>query len=153
MGAGGGAGSPELCSRGGAAPEKTGLGLPGADSNGVWVGRHLRGMRKALVAMGRWFGAPSVTLVGDGGSAAQGSPVLTCSGSYGAPWLRELAQKQAGVGAQLTGGVEAAGAVAQAVGDELRWRRWRGGRGQRAAEILRASELQVSMRGGAVKMV
>ena len=50
-------------------------------------------------------------------------------------------------------GVEAAGAVAQAVGDELRRRRWRGGRGQRAAEILRASELQVSMRGGAVKMV
>ena len=103
-GAGGGAGSPELCSCGGAAPEKTELGLPGADSNGVWVGRHLRGMRKALVAMGRWFGAPSVTLVGDGGSAAQGSPVLACSGSYGAPWLRELAQKQEGVGAQLTGG-------------------------------------------------
>ena len=75
-------------------PEKTELGLPGADSNGVWVGRHLRGMRKALVAMGRWFGAPSVKLVGDGGSAAQGSPVLARSGSYGAPWLRELAQKQ-----------------------------------------------------------
>ena len=71
---------------------------------GVWVGRHLRGMRTALVAMGRWFGAPSVTLVGDGSSAAQGSPVLACPGSYGAPWLRELAQKQEGVGAQLTGG-------------------------------------------------
>ena len=58
-------------------------------------------MRRALVTMGRWFGAPSVTLVGDGGSAAQGSPVLARSGSYGAPWLRELAQKQEGVGAQI----------------------------------------------------
>ena len=70
----------------------------------VWVGRHLRGMCKALVAMGRWFGAPSVTLVGDGGSAAQGSPVLVCSGSYGAPWLRELLKKQEDVGAQLAEG-------------------------------------------------
>ena len=61
-------------------------------------------MRKALVAMGRWFGAPSVTLVGDGGSAAQGSPVLACPGSYGAPWLRELAQKQEGVGRSSPGG-------------------------------------------------
>jgi hypothetical protein len=61
-------------------------------------------MHKALVAMGRWFGAPSVTLVAYGSSAAQGSPVLACSGSYSAPWLRELAQKQEGVGAQLTEG-------------------------------------------------
>ena len=61
-------------------------------------------MRKALVAMGRWFGAPSVTLVGHGGSVAQGSPVLACSSSYGAPWLRELAKKQKDVGAQLTEG-------------------------------------------------
>ena len=66
-------------------------------------------MRKALVAMGRWFGAPSVTLVGDGGSAAQGSPVLVCPGSYGAPWLRELEQKQEGVGAQLTEGLRQPG--------------------------------------------
>ena len=51
---------------------------------------HHHGMRKALVAMGRWFGAPSVTLLGDGGSAAQGSPVLACSGSYGAANFSEL---------------------------------------------------------------
>ena len=31
-------------------------------------------MRNALAATGRRFGAPGVTLVGDGGSAAQGSP-------------------------------------------------------------------------------
>jgi len=148
--AGGGAGSPELCSRGGAAPEKTELGLPGADSNGDWVGRHLRGMRKALVAMGRWFGAPSVTLVGDGGAGLAGAGVfrlLRCALATGTS-----AEARGGRGAAHRG-VEVAGAVAQAVGDELRRRRWRGGRGQRAAEILRASELQVSMRGGAVKMV
>ena len=85
-------------------PEKTELGLPGADSNGGWVGRHLRGMRKPLVASGGGFEASSVKLAEDGGSAAQGSPVLACSGSYGAPWLRELAKKQEDVGAQLTEG-------------------------------------------------
>ena len=47
-------------------------------------------MRKALVAMGRWFGAPSVTLVGDGGSAAQGSP------AFGS--LAKLGSKQGGFG-------------------------------------------------------
>ena len=62
--------APAACSRSGAALEKTELGLPGADSNGGWVGRHLRGMRKPLVALGGGFEASSVKLVGDGGSAA-----------------------------------------------------------------------------------
>ena len=93
MGAGRRRNVPAACSRGGAAPEKTELGLPGADSNGGWVGRHLRSMRKPLVASGGAFEASSVKLAEDGGSAAQGSPVLAGFGSYGAPWLRELAQK------------------------------------------------------------
>ena len=46
-GAGGGAGSPELCSRGGAAPEKTELGLPGTDSSGAGVWKYLHGTREA----------------------------------------------------------------------------------------------------------
>ena len=41
-GAGGGAGSPELCSRGGVAPEKTELGLPETDSSGAGVDPHRR---------------------------------------------------------------------------------------------------------------
>ena len=86
--------APAAYSRGGAASEKTELGLPVADSSGGWVGRHLRGMRKPLVASGGGFEVSSVKLAEDGGSAAQGSPVLAGFGSYGAPWLRELAQKE-----------------------------------------------------------
>ena len=59
---------PEACSRGGAAPEKTELGLLVADSSGIWVGRHLRGMRKALVATGRLLGSTS----GQGGPRTNG---------------------------------------------------------------------------------
>ena len=76
--------APAACSRGGAAPEKTELGLPGADSNEGWVGRHLRGMRKPLVASGGGFEASSVKLVGDGGSVAQGSPKQAVRGLQGA---------------------------------------------------------------------
>ena len=61
-------------------------------------------MRKPLVALGGGFEASSVKLAEDGGSAAQGSPVLAGSDSYGAPWLREIAQKQEGVRAQHTEG-------------------------------------------------
>ena len=39
--------SPELCSRGGAAPEKTELGLPGTDSSGAGVWKYLHGTREA----------------------------------------------------------------------------------------------------------
>ena len=97
--------SPEGVSRGGARLGLAGVGRKWPSGHEIEHGlalEHARGTRNALVAMGWWFGAPSVTLVGDGGSAARGSPVLACSGSYGAPWLRELAQKQEGVGAQLT---------------------------------------------------
>ena len=80
----GGAGHRSPLLRGGAtrgSPDFGVLGVPGLGlGRGLAVGHH-HGMRKALVAMGRWFGAPSVTLLGDGGSAAQGSPVLARSGS------------------------------------------------------------------------
>ena len=81
------------CSRGGVAPEKTELGLNGADSNGGWVGRHLRGMRKPLVASGGGFEASSVKLVRDGGSVAQGSP------SFGS--LAKLGSKEGGFGSGM----------------------------------------------------
>ena len=34
-----------------------------------------RSVHNAPAATGRWFGAPGVALIGDGGSAAQGSTV------------------------------------------------------------------------------
>ena len=69
------------------------LGLPGVKKGKTWVGRHLRDTRNALVVLWRWFGAPSGMLAEDGGSAAQGSLALACSGPYGAPGQRNLVQK------------------------------------------------------------
>ena len=69
------------------------LGLPGVKKGKTWVWRHLRNTRNTLVVLWRWFGAPSEMLAEDGGSAAQGSPALACSGPYGVPGLRNLAQK------------------------------------------------------------
>ena len=65
---------------------------------GLGLGRGLAGevassMRNPLVVLWRCFGAPSGMLAEHGGSAAQGSPALACSGPYGAPGLRNLAQK------------------------------------------------------------
>ena len=73
--------APAACSRGGESPACGVSGVPGLRSAWDLVVDVARGMRKALEATGRWLGAPSVTLVGDGGSAAQGSPVLARSGS------------------------------------------------------------------------
>ena len=69
------------------------LVLPGVKKGKTWVGRHLCDTRNALVVLWRWFGAPSGMLAEDGVSAAQGSPALVCSGPYGVPGLRNLAQK------------------------------------------------------------
>ena len=44
---------------------------------GAWpelAKRALQGPNRDAVGLGRWFGAQSMMLVGDGGSAAQGSP-------------------------------------------------------------------------------
>ena len=49
-GAGGGAGSPELCSRGGAAPAKVDLGHPGSILDRVWPGREYTRRRTHLGA-------------------------------------------------------------------------------------------------------
>ena len=39
-------------------------------------------MRKPLVVLWRWFGAPSATLIGDGGSAAAGNAGELALGSF-----------------------------------------------------------------------
>ena len=45
-------------------------------------------MRKPLVVFWRWFGAPSATLVGDGGSAAAGNAgELALGGSEAGIWV------------------------------------------------------------------
>ena len=64
------------------------LGLPGVRKGKTWVGRHIRDTRNALVVLWRWFGAPSVTLVGDGGSAAAGNAgELALGGSKAGIWV------------------------------------------------------------------
>jgi len=72
-GAGGGAGSPELCSRGGAAPEKTESGLPVVVSGRGWVLEHARGTSNPL-----GYSAGRCGVRGDarggGGGLAQQSP-------------------------------------------------------------------------------
>ena len=75
--------SPEGVSRGGARLGLAGVGRKWPSGHEIERGlalEHARGTRNALVAMGWWFGAPSVTLVGDGGSAAQGSTVCRSLG-------------------------------------------------------------------------
>ena len=45
-------------------------------------------MRKPLVVLWRWFGAPSATLVGDGGSTAAGNAgELALGGSEAGIWV------------------------------------------------------------------
>ena len=76
--------APAACSRGGAAPEKTELGLPGADSNGGWVGRHLRDMHNPPEATERRIGAWSDLGKARGGAGPWGSPASGCAGRSGA---------------------------------------------------------------------
>ena len=61
--------SQETCSRGGAAPEKAKLGLPGADSSGAEVSKHLHGTRDLQVALAKLGEVWSSGFVGGGGPA------------------------------------------------------------------------------------
>ena len=47
----------------------------------AWAWEWVRIMRNPLVVLWRWLGAPSATLVGDGGSAAAGNAGVRCLGS------------------------------------------------------------------------
>ena len=95
--------APAACSRGGAAPEKTELGLPGADSNGGWVGRHLRDMRNPPKAMERRIGAWSDLGKARGGAGPWGSPANERARSAGlrlgpgSIWVRAQSQTKARV--------------------------------------------------------
>ena len=143
--------SPAARSRGGARPEKTELGLPGADSNGGWVGWHLRCMRKPLVAKSGHGDGWSVELNGGGGWARRGlagasrpgfsrdysipnrvqkvwEKVLTLT--RGAWWPERLCRMDAGVVVR---------------------RRWGGTRGPGGAGLLRAPGPHGSTIGGAAK--
>ena len=55
-------------------------------------------MRNPLVVLWRWLGAPSATLVGDGGSAAAGNAGVRCLGFVVGHGLRQLMQKEEGAG-------------------------------------------------------
>ena len=76
--------APAACSHGGATPEKTELGLPGVDSNGGWVRRHLRCMRKPLVAKSGHRDGWSVELDGRAARRGEVSPDLARIGRSGA---------------------------------------------------------------------
>ena len=83
--------SPEGVSRGGARLGLAGVGRKWPSGHEIERGlalEHARGTRNALVAMGWWFGPPSVTLVGDGGSAAAGNASeLVLGGSEAGVWV------------------------------------------------------------------
>ena len=83
--------SPEGVSRGGARLGLAGVGRKWPSGHEIERGlalEHARGTRNALVAMGWWFGHPSVTLVGDGGSAAAGNAgELALGGSEAGVWV------------------------------------------------------------------
>ena len=98
------AGGSVLRWRGLSSPEFAAYGVPGVNPAGVWLWGGRCDTRKPPEAKARWIRTRGGALDGDGGSGRRTSSALACSGSYGAPWLRELAQKQEGVGAQLTGG-------------------------------------------------
>ena len=82
---GGGAARRNSLFRGGAWPEVANLGLPGVNPARVWVGWHLRGMRKPLEAkagLGRaWAGLATAR----GGLRGGASPARACRGCWGAP--------------------------------------------------------------------
>ena len=64
----------------------------------AWAWEWVRIMRNPLVVLWRWLGAPSATLVGDGGSAAAGNAGVRCLGSVVGHGLRQLVQKEEGDG-------------------------------------------------------
>ena len=54
----------------------------------AWAWEWVRIMRNPLVVLWRWLGAPSATLVGDGGSAAAGNAgELALGGSEAGIWV------------------------------------------------------------------
>jgi len=97
------AGGSVLRWRGLSSPEFVVYGVLGVNPAGVWLWGGQCDTRKLPEAKARWIRTRGGALDGDGGSGRRTSSALACSGSYRAPWLQELAQKQGGVGAQLTG--------------------------------------------------
>ena len=143
--------SPAAHSRGGARPEKTELGLPGADSNGGWVGWHLRCMRKPLVAKSGHGDGWSVELGGGGGSARRGlagasRPVF--SRGYSIP---NRAQKVREKVLTLTRGSWWPERLCRVDAGVVVRRRWGGTRGPGGAGLLRAPGPHGSTSGGAAK--
>ena len=96
------------------------LGLPGVRKGKTWVGRHIRDTRNALVALWRWFGAPSVTLVGDGSSAATGNAgELALGGSKAGVWVYGFGVRAQGQRRPWQGTVGLGSAAARSAAAEL----------------------------------
>jgi hypothetical protein len=90
--------------RGGVPPELVELGLPGADSSGVWVRKGLCDTRSppgTFAGLGEVRGGACCD---GGGPARRGSPACGVLAVVVAYMLRELAQKRGEVGVCLTEG-------------------------------------------------
>ena len=128
--------SPAARSRGGARPEKTELGLPGADSNGGWVGWHLRCMRKPLVAKSGHGDGWSVELNGGGGSARRGLTGASRPGFSGGYSIPNRAQKVWEKVLTLTRGAWWPERLCRVDAGVVVRRRWGGSRGPGGAGLL-----------------
>ena len=120
--------APAACSRGGAAPEKTELGLPGADSIGGWVGRHLRDMRNPPKATERRIGAWSDLGKARGGAGPWGSPANERARSaglrlgQGSIWVRAQSQiKACAWWCSSAGAARRGEAAVRAAAERRRW--------------------------------
>ena len=69
--------------RGGGLAGDAQIGAPGVNPTRAWVGEHARGMRKALVARGRLFGARTGLVAERGGASSPASGVVRAGTRYG----------------------------------------------------------------------
>ena len=87
---------PETCFRGGAAPEKAELGLPGADSKGAEVWKHLHGTRDPQVALAKLGEVWSGGFVGGGGVERWNTAGARRAGNQRVLWPTGSSAKEAG---------------------------------------------------------
>ena len=98
-GAGGGAGSAGGEPSGGGLPEFTKTGAPGVVSTRVWVGWHLRGMRKPLEAkagLGRAWAGLATARGGRRGGASPACGVPGAKAVYGPSYLAKATREALG---------------------------------------------------------
>jgi len=127
------------------------LGLLGVDSNGDWVGRHLRCMRKPLVAKSGHGDGWSVELDGGGGSARRGLAGASRPGFSRGYSIPNRAQKVREKVLKLTRGSWWPELLCKVDAGVVVRRWWGGTHGPGGAGLLRAPGTHGSTSGGAAK--